>query len=172
MGKVKIDYDSKVNQDIKGKFVSREVYTCFSYEMEAVLRAGQEGKNKEYPLPTYDDIDNLYEYKCPECGSGYQEEEDAKQCCATEEQLENEDFKNDSIEQDPQEIFEWWIVSNYLYEKLKKKGCPVLEWGNNHYWGRCTTGQAILLDGAISEICKDMEILEGQKYDWDKTQTL
>ena len=34
-------------------------------------------------------------------------------------------------------------------------------------WGRATTGQAILLDGVISEICSDMEILEGQANEWN-----
>jgi len=58
---------------------------------------------------------------------------------------------------------EWWIVTDYLHRKLSEKGQPVLEWGNNCYWGRCGSGQAILLDYVISEICYDMEILEGQK---------
>lgn len=66
----------------------------------------------------------------------------------------------------PHEIFEWWIVTGWLYEKLKEKGQPVLEWGNNDYWGRCTSGQSILLDHVISEIAEEMEILEGQPNEW------
>ena len=161
MGKVKIDYNSRVNQDIKGKFVSREVYTCFSYEMEAVLRAGQEGKNKEYPLPTYDDIENLYtDPTCPHCEGVFMGVDMCPEC-------EKKGMINE-LESNPQEIFEWWIVSRFLYDKLKKAGHPTLEWGNNYYWGRCTTGQAILLDSIISEICNDMEILDEQKYSWAK----
>jgi len=60
-----------------------------------------------------------------------------------------------------------WEVDNII-NQLKEKGHPVLEWGNNYYWGRCTTGQAILLDYVISKICEEMEILQGQKYDWSK----
>jgi len=170
MGKVKIDYNSRVNQDIKGKFVSREVYTCFSYEMEAVLRASQEQVNSDYPLPTYDDINNVFEYICPECGCTMEEiteeNEGAYKCTSCN--CEVDSTQAQDLESQPQEIFEWWIVSEHLYNKLKEKGCPVLEWGNNYYWGRCTTGQAILLDSIISEICNDMEILDEQKYSWAK----
>lgn len=147
--------NNNVNQDIKRQFVDREVKACFSCEMEAIFNASAEGAKD---LPNIEDIENFFQYICPECGEGYQEEEDAKSCCNSETEPENE----------PQEIFEWWIVSEYLYNKLKEKGESVLEWGNNYYWGRGTTGQAILLDYVISEICKDMKILQGQEYDWSK----
>ena len=67
---------------------------------------------------------------------------------------------------DQQEVFEWWMVSSYLCEKLKEKGCPIID--NENIWGRTTTGQAILLDYVITEICAEMEILQGQKYSWGK----
>jgi len=157
--KVKMDYNSAANQNIKGKFVEREVYCCFSYEMESILRAAMNNpSDKEYPLPSYDDIENLYQYTCPDCGEGYKEESEAKSCCKSEQEPESE----------PQEIYEWWIVSEYLYRKLREQNEPVLEWGNNHYWGRCCTGQAIILDDVISRICADMEILQGQVNDWSK----
>ncbi len=168
------DFDSAVNQEIKGKFVAREVLACFSYEMEAVLRASLDQKsNVEYPLPTYEEIENLYEYKCPECGSGqpslehYQSDEanDEKPliCPECKEKL------TDEPEQESQEIFEWWIVTEWFYKKLKDRGEPVLEWGN-HYWGRTCTGQAILLDEIISNICSEQGILEGQRNDWSKNK--
>lgn len=131
--KTKTDYNSTVNQEIKRQFVQREVFACFSYEMEAILRASADWCEKDNPLPSIHEIENLFD-------------------------------KNEK----PQEILEWWIVSNYLYRKLKEKGEPVLEWGNNYYWGRGCSGMAILLDGVISSICSEMEILDGQKYSWAK----
>ena len=166
-----MDHNSNTNQEIKGKFVAREVLACFSYEMEAVLRAsGQGNQDKDYPLPTYEEIENLYNYICPECGAGQPSLEnfndaDASKpftCPECKKQLDAEP------ESEPQEIFEWWIVSKWLAQKLSAKGEPVLEWGNNWYWGRTCSGQAILLDGVISEICEEMEILEGQRKDWGK----
>ena len=62
---------------------------------------------------------------------------------------------------DIQEVYEWWMVSSWFMDKLRDKGEAVIE--NENIWGRCTTGQAILLDGIISEICYEMGILEGME---------
>jgi len=137
----KIDANSTINQNIKRQFVEREVLTCFSYEMNEVLKAG---------LVNYEDIENLY-LDCEKYYKDYGYESP-------------EAMQDDGA--DIQEIYEWWIVSEFLYRKLKERGFPVLEWGNNYYWGRTTTGQAILLDNVITKICQDMEILEGQKHNW------
>jgi predicted Zn-ribbon and HTH transcriptional regulator len=170
MSKKKLDNNSIVNQEIKGKFVAREVKTCFSYEMEAILNVGQNleqtGSNKE--LPDYEDIVNFYLPKCQNCG--YQGE--FKKVGFEDNYIYTcPDCKKETSEEpetEPQEIFEWWIVTEWLAKKLQDKGEAILDWGNNFYWGRTCTGQAILLDGVISEICEEMEILEGQKYDWSK----
>lgn len=174
----KIDCDSVVNQEIKGRFVAREVKTCFSYEMDAILRASSCGGTGAVDLPDYEEIENFYEYKCPECGEGIQNMDDI--CVEEANHPGTTVFKcpncahvaesQDDFEQEPQEVFEWWIITEYLYKKLQAKGEPVLEWGNNYYWGRTCTGQAILLDGVISDICAEMEILAGQKYDWSKNK--
>ncbi len=70
------------------------------------------------------------------------------------------------LESEPQEVFEWWLVSDFLARKLEAKGEVIID--GESIWGRTTTGQAILLDHVISEICSDMEILEGQAHDWSK----
>ncbi len=169
------DRNSSINQDIKRKFVEREVLTCFSFEMVNILEASQSASNGD--LPTYEDIENSYLPTCTNCGYQGQFEE-------TEADIDGEGhFDPDTIiflcpecrnetkeesETEPQEIFEWWIVTSWLYDKLKAKDEPVLEWGNNYYWGRTCTGQAILLDGVISDICEEMGILDGQAYSWAK----
>lgn len=54
--------------------------------------------------------------------------------------------------QEIQEIYEWWVVSDWLSILLRKLGEPML---NNEYgtwWGRCATGQAVYLDGVINKI--------------------
>lgn len=150
---IKQDYNSTENQEIVGKFVQLEVKACFSYEMDAVLKASEHNRD----LPSFEDIENLYEDVCEKCGESrpYDDANGGEHC----------DYGGD-FESQPQEIFEWWIVTEFLYRKLKEKGEPVLEWGNNCYWGRCTTGQSIMLDYVIGRICEDMEILDGQKYSW------
>jgi len=81
-----------------------------------------------------------------------------------EDEIQEEIDKLEGLESEPQDIFEWWLVSSYLCEKLAELGHPVIE--NEGIWGRCTTGQAILLDYAITVICANMEILEGQANSW------
>lgn len=172
------DKDSSVNQRIKAKFVAREVITCFSYEMDSILKidghTSAMGADK-IDFPSYDSIENLCLPTCLNCGYKGKFEE-------TEADIDGEGgFDSDKIificsvcrketdeepDTEPQEIFEWWIVSEFLYNKAKEAGLPVLEWGNNYYWGRCCTGQAILLDGFIDDVCEGMEILDGQKRSW------
>ncbi len=164
------DSNSSINQRIKGEFVKREVLACMSFEIEAVLKAYNDGLSED--LPSFDDIVNLYEYRCKECGHAVQD------IGALE--VENQDDPSttaficpncgDSTEEEwdsePQDILEWWLITEWLAEKLEAQGEPVLEWGNNHYWGRTCSGQAILLDGVITSICRDMGILEGQANEW------
>lgn len=111
---------------------------------------------------------------CPFCEDEYETEEEAKDCichyketmykCPTCEKY----FLESDVETEPQEIYTWYRVSGFLYNKLLEYGEPVLDGPNGYYWGRGTFGQAILLDWVISQICADMEILEGQAHDWSK----
>jgi hypothetical protein len=54
--------------------------------------------------------------------------------------------------EDLQDIYEWWFVSGWLYEKLRAAGEPVLDSDYGYLWGRTCTGQAIFLDGVIEDI--------------------
>lgn len=78
--------------------------------------------------------------------------------------IEDELNKLADLESEYPEIYEYWIVSNYLLGKLKEHGECVIE--SENIWGRCSTGQAILLDAVISRICEEMEILDGQANSW------
>jgi hypothetical protein len=53
------------------------------------------------------------------------------------------------------EIYEFWSVSDWLYEKLKARGEIVFDCLDFHVWGRQTTGQAIKLDAVIQEIAEE-----------------
>lgn len=67
--------------------------------------------------------------------------------------------ENDGI--DPydyvREVFEHWIVSDWLADMLAEKGEPVdKDFSGLTIWGRTTTGQAIALDAVIVSICADL----------------
>lgn len=67
--------------------------------------------------------------------------------------LNCDDIANLSVsDEDPQDIYEWWVVDRWLLDKLKIHGQPVLRSEYGDWWGRTTTGQAIALDCVIEEI--------------------
>jgi hypothetical protein len=194
-----MDRNSVVNQDIKGKFVAREVYCNVNSLVEYIIKQGFEDSNAPFTL---DDVENYYSY--PEWSKKVLGEdlyfkggseamknsflenfdrliEESEDLHVNEEISEathernvqlveeaREEFEEATEESEPQEIYEWWAVSSYLFDKLKANGACVVDAGSCYVWGRTTSGQAILLDGVISDICEGMEILEGQPNDWSK----
>ena len=119
-----------------------EIYVCQSALVEEALK-------KEFF--SWDDVENLYRpfdglllspTVCYSCKLRFDCLDSETGLCAScyEETLE------------PQEIFEWWLVSAWLAEKLQNKGEPILENTYGIWWGRCISGQAIAMDFIIQEI--------------------
>lgn len=50
------------------------------------------------------------------------------------------------------EIYEWWMVTEYMADKLIEAGAPVLSTQYGEFWGRTTTGQHMKIDSIIQEI--------------------
>ena len=116
-------------------FVHREVIMLASQLVEDLLEASLYGE-KIFGGVELDNIENLY----------ITDEETAK------------DYGFASLEamqdsgEDRQEIYEWWFVSRWLYERLRQAGEPVLDSDYGYLWGRTCTGQAIFLDAVIQQI--------------------
>lgn len=57
------------------------------------------------------------------------------------------------------EVYEHWIVSSYLADLLQEQGETVVKdfMGIDYIWARCTTGQAIMLDGVIHDIIEGFD---------------
>jgi len=54
------------------------------------------------------------------------------------------------------EVYEHWLVTGWLAEKLREKGeCVCDDWQGLTIWGRTTTGQAIAMDPVIQQIVKE-----------------
>jgi hypothetical protein len=88
----------------------------------------------------WDDVENLY--CCAYCGA----QDTEGPCCAD----------NPDGETEPQEIFEWWLVTDWLADKLSAIGEPVLRSDYGTWWGRTCTGQSIMLDGTLQKIAKSL----------------
>lgn len=68
---------------------------------------------------------------------------------AVEEQLE----RNREKQEEPNDILEWWLISEWLYDKLEEAGEPVYTPNDfNYFWGRGTSGQSISMDYIIQKI--------------------
>lgn len=59
----------------------------------------------------------------------------------------------DDIEYEEREVYEVWIVSGWLANQLRDQGEAVV---HGNFWLRCTTGQAVSMDGVIRMITKGM----------------
>lgn len=166
------NYDSLANQRIKEQFVNREVVACISDMADHLF----DWDGEKYA--SYDEFENFYVKCCPECGGTYGFTEDDRY---DEDECEDKrvhicescghEFSEDEFEEmdtNPAEVYEWWIVTPWLGEKLKAEGEVVLDRWGGWIWGRQATGQAIMLDGVIDRICYNIGILEGQKYDWSE----
>ena len=52
----------------------------------------------------------------------------------------------------PQEAFEWWRVSQWLCNRLRAQGEVVIDNGYGCWWGRGCTGQSMLMDGTLQNV--------------------
>ena len=76
-------------------------------------------------------------------------------CAIDEEDIDGLDEWQDAVrDTDPQEVFEWWLVSDWLAEELDALGCPLIRNGYGNWWGRTCTGQAILMDGTLQDAAR------------------
>lgn len=161
--------------DLSGAYVKVCVHCSSKYGFSEVTQKDldiQSFEENEYKI----DEDNSSYYVCPTCGDAYDSAEEAIHCERCEDETvyvcencgkvySNEEYWLD-LDEEPDEIYEWWAVSGWLGDKLKEQGCCVIDSYGKSYWGRTTTGQAISLDGCIFNIAKNMGILEGMEHEW------
>ena len=167
VGGVEYSFDSTTNQRIMDMFVNREVMCCMTQEVEFMLKMAIGGHTEDNPLDE-DDYYATFSKVCPDCGTSYgftQISNDKFKCDDCGKVISADEYEN--LDDEPQEIFEWWAVTRWLGEKLSENGCVVIDSYGKAYWGRQTTGQAIALDGVIARICYKMQILEGQQFSWE-----
>lgn len=62
------------------------------------------------------------------------------------------------------EIFEWWVVSDWLQHQLEERGEAFLKNDYGDWWGRSCSGQAIAIDSVIESIVKDYEAKYGESF--------
>ena len=154
------NWNSSRNQEIKGQFVEREVVACASQLINELsdndaymdFITGEFYLTPDWDCMKDNFIGNLDEEKeiCEHFNVENITEIGEQELC----EYADVDFEY-------LEPMEFWIVSPWLGRKLKEYGEIVsFDFFGFTIWGRRTTGQAILLDGVISRICEELEMLE------------
>ena len=138
-----------------GAMVDREVVYCVSNLMSVVLPGLYENSDyideamallygRTYWVPWRPATG---EHRSEE-GDEFDSEDDAQEWIDGQE-------KDWEIEERTDEVFEHWIVTRWLKERLQEKGQIVEDIHGVDVWARCCTGQAIHLDHYMCDIYRE-----------------
>ncbi len=155
-------------QETIERLVNQEILACQSSLVEAMLQNG---------MAEYEEIENMYidnsdkiqevEEERDEILDKYNELEDKEELTESEEiefnnledkisDLENQIEELEREQEEPQDIFEWWLVSNWLANKLRNYNEPILDNDYGTWWGRTCTGQSISMDYVMECIAEEI----------------
>jgi len=84
-----------------------------------------------------------------ECGEYYSSQKDDREW--------DKDLCN--CDKDPQDIYEWYEVTDLAYDSLKAIDECVLKTSHGHFWGRGCTGQSWVIDYAPRQIFNKLDTL-------------
>lgn len=133
------------------QFVGSEVFYCVSHLVSELT-------SKAEHFPDYEE-DLLDAWHAPLTEGDYREavechDLDIGDCETWEEACELHDI---DLSEYRREVFEHWIVSDWLANRLEEHGERVLrDFFGLTVWGRTCTGQAISLDGVIGQIYAEL----------------
>ncbi len=107
------------NKDKLEKWLDKNIFT-YGGDLFNVLM--------EKELISYDDIENVYSK-------------------LNKDDFESEEEYNIALnEQEPQQVMQWFIVSEEGYNKFKSLDYPVVKFKELYFYGRTSYGQAIITD--------------------------
>ena len=144
-------YLNAAYQAAVGEFVNREVIYCVSCLVSEVAKQDEDF----WHLFRAFDADKAREMirQAIEEDSGNQQAIDDLELQEPDDLKEALDKLNLDVFQAECEVYEHWIVSDWLATKLEEKGETIeRDFHGLTVWGRCCTGQAILLDRVICDI--------------------
>ena len=165
------DLTESQKQNINGYLVEKEVLCCVSSICDYILKKSWEDRDTPF---SYEDIENNFYFNLEDwkdntidlikdCNT--MEEDEKKTSLKELEEVndleEAQDFYNEYCEaEDPDdykedsEIYEYWAVTSWFYDKLINESEAGIE--KEAIWCRCTTGQAIKIDGVLYKIASDL----------------
>ncbi len=156
-------YTSADYQHAVGRFVDREVIYCVSNLICELCESSQYSDQllpvctaDDWETPAYDDGWRVQQDTSGEwfaSGSPGNPKETVELDANDEADAWRELCAGESIEPYQLEALEHWIVTDRLADKLEARGEMILRnFLGLTIWGRCCSGQSILLDGVICDI--------------------
>lgn len=152
------DMKETVYQSRLESWCEREIskLTCVSYLVSACQKANLVDHQNAAELDefSFENWNNVWSYRCACCGEIFTEDDkdtildETNSCPSCSLEINSED----DLELEPAEILEYWMVDRWQFEKLGEIGEVVFEACNLYFWGRTTSGQAIILDGVFQKI--------------------
>lgn len=140
------------------RFVDREVIYCVSGLICTLSQTEELHVFDEFP-EIYEGPPSLGDYTCPTCDYKWKAEPDQDECpeCSCNEIDDDRHF--DPTEY--REIYEHWIVSDWLADRLAEYGEAVCkDFYGLTVWGRTCTGQGIALDGIVEDIYNTLHAIK------------
>ena len=152
-------------QQIAGNLVRNDVYTCVSMLISEL--ASPDHENSQLGHQANELYFPVQDWESAARDEGWIENGNNKLVNSEENDgssyVNNENgfryiCEDHNIEPYENEIFEHWIVSDFLGKELEKRGERVdFDFQGLTIWGRTTTGQAISMDAIIQDIAQDIE---------------
>ena len=132
--------DNGIVQDITRKFITPHIYRN---QTALVTDMQKEGESNLYRFE-WDNIENFY----------MSDQEILNYMGSYDEDMSDQELIDEVRDngEDINEIFEWYLVSDWFLNRLREINEPVIDNDYGEYWGRCCTGQAISLDYNIQEL--------------------
>ena len=138
--------------------INHEIKACQTSIVETLLQLEQldpESVQNQYPSFNDKSIVELQEH-LDEVAVDYESED--VYCDDILDVSDYENYLRDEAETyaEPQEILEYWLVSEWLANQLIEAGEPVVQGLNCSWWGRTCSGQAISLDPTLWDIWENL----------------
>lgn len=163
----------RINERAK-MYRDQYIWCCDSSLVSDLIEVSQDsGKIEGF---SYEDIENLYTDvsdfdadQCREYASDHGLDLPSLRVLSDEDTANRRDGTDDSdlddarevcrehAQENPAEIYEWWRVDPWLCARLKDIGECVIDNGYGCWWGRCATGQGLIMDGTLQRIAEGQE---------------
>ncbi len=132
----------------------RDVLACQSALVDDLINANVEGFSLEEAENLYPNVSEWNAEQCREWLDEHGHEQPARDEDESDSPRGYLTQLRDAVRDNAEaaEVFEWWLVTDWLCRQLKATGEVILDNGYGSWWGRTCTGQGLIMDGMLQRI--------------------